>query len=177
MRHHAGVLQTVTVLGSHESIQQVHWFAHIVGHYDVLREVELRVFLRRPNASPVLAGCSEAPSTPGRSDPGPSATSVGASLAAPGPQGAHLEGGWDFENFDELSEAVSRLLHDLHQQGVSDSQIMIDFTGGQKVTSVVATAVTFNRPIKAQYVQTNFPHHVISYDIVLGLPETGGVGA
>ncbi len=29
---------------------------------------------------------------------------------------------------------------------------MIDFTGGQKVISVVAAAVTFNRRIKTQYV-------------------------
>jgi hypothetical protein len=53
---------------------------------------------------------------------------------------------------------------------------MIDFTGGQKVTSVVAAAVACNRTLTAQYVQTNHPYHVISYDIQMASLETGGLG-
>jgi hypothetical protein len=68
------------------------------------------------------------------------------------------------------------LLREFKRQHVADDRIMIDFTGGQKVTSVVAASVTFNRTIKAQYVQTNAPHQVISYDILLGSSETGGLG-
>ena len=86
------------------------------------------------------------------------------------------EGGWDFERFDDLSRAVLHLVRAFKPQRVSDDQIMIDFTGGQKVTGVVAAAVTFNRTIKAQYVQTNHPYDVISYDILMGSPETGGLG-
>lgn len=149
IQHHLGALQTVTILCSDESIRQVHWFGEVVGHYDALRQVTLRVFIHRPHDPPSFIAC---------------------------PTMQQTQGGWDFEHFDELSGAVSSLLHDFHQQGIADDQIVIDFTGGQKVTSVVATAVTFNRPLKAQYVQTNFPHAVISYDILLGLSETGGVG-
>ncbi len=60
------------------------------------------------------------------------------------------------------------LLRAFKRRRVSDDRIMIDFTGGQKVTSVVAASVTFNRTIKAQYIQTNTPHEVISYDILMG---------
>jgi hypothetical protein len=85
-------------------------------------------------------------------------------------------GGWEFERFDDLSRAVLHLIREYKRQNVSEHQIMIDFTGGQKVTSVVAASVTFNRKIKAQYVQTNPPHEVVSYDILLGSAETGGLG-
>ncbi len=53
---------------------------------------------------------------------------------------------------------------------------MIDFTGGQKVTSVVAASLTFNRRIKAQYVQTNPPWQVVSYDVIHGFANPGGLG-
>lgn len=146
--HHLGTLRTVTLLCSHESIRQVHWFAQIIARYEALHSVALRLFLHQQHDLPVLLEC---------------------------PTTAQSQGGWDFEHFDDLSDAVFRLLDDLRHRRISDEEIMIDFTGGQKVTSVVATAVTFNRPIKAQYVQTNPPHEVISYDILLGVPETGGV--
>jgi hypothetical protein len=96
-------------------------------------------------------------------------------LATP-PKETVTQGGWDFEQFDDLSRAVLHLLHDFKQRRVRDGQIMIDFTGGQKVTSILAASVTFNRTVKAQYVQTNLPHEVISYDIQLASSETSGLG-
>jgi hypothetical protein len=44
-----------------------------------------------------------------------------------------------------------------------EDEIMIDFTGGQKVTSVVAAYISANSKVKAQYVQTNDPWQVKSY--------------
>ena len=84
--------------------------------------------------------------------------------------------GFNFEHFDELSDALAYLLRKFRRGKFTDSDIMIDFTGGQKVTSVVAAAITFNRSIKAQYVQTNDPWKAISYDILLASPDTGGLG-
>jgi hypothetical protein len=84
--------------------------------------------------------------------------------------------GWNFEAFDDLSRALLEVIEFLRRQGASERDIMVDFTGGQKVTSVVAAAVTFNRPTKTQYVQTNRPYRVISYDVLLGTSDTGGLG-
>lgn len=83
------------------------------------------------------------------------------------------DGGWDFERFDDLSKAILELFKIFRRQRVPDEQVMIDFTGGQKVTSVVAAAVTFNRRSKAQYVQTNKPWNVVSYDVMMASSDTG----
>lgn len=148
IKHHLGRLKTITIICSPESIRQVHWFAQVLAYYDVLKDVAIRVFIQDGNR-PALIIC---------------------------PTTLLSQGGWEFEQFDQLSRAVWHLLREFKRQRVADNQIMIDFTGGQKVTSVVAASVTFNRTIKAQYVQTNWPHDVISYDIQLGSSETGGLG-
>ncbi len=148
IRHHLGRLSTVTVICSSQSIQQAHWFGQVVARYPTVQGVPVRVFSHEADR-PAMVECPKTP--PSR-------------------------GGWDFERFDDLSRAMLHLLREFKKQQVRDDQIMIDFTGGQKVTSVVAASVTFNRKIKAQYVQTNPPHEVISYDILLGSPETGGLG-
>jgi hypothetical protein len=149
IRHHLGRLQTIALVCSPESMQQVHWFRQVLTGYPSLANVSVQV-LAKDNDHPVLIDC---PTTPTSS------------------------GGWEFERFDELSRAVQHLLRIyLKEKKLDEGQIMIDFTGGQKVTSVVAASVTFNRKIKAQYVQTNPPWNVVSYDIVLGSSETGGLG-
>lgn len=81
--------------------------------------------------------------------------------------------GLDFERFDELSDCVWSFLQRHH---LPEQEVMIDFTGGQKVTSVVAASLTFNRRIKAQYVQTNPPWQVVSYDVIHGFANPGGLG-
>lgn len=93
------------------------------------------------------------------------------------PETQRESGGWKFDEFDELSEAMMYRLSKFRDQRIPDDQIMVDFTGGQKTTSVVAAAVTFNRRIKAQYVNTNRPWNVRSYDLIIGLSETGGMEA
>jgi len=81
--------------------------------------------------------------------------------------------GIDFEDFDDLSKHLHKTIGILTKQGVKREDIMIDFTGGQKVTSVVAATLTFNSNIKAQYISTR-TLSVKGYDIVYGtahIPE------
>ena len=54
----------------------------------------------------------------------------------------------------------------LNRWRIPDGRIAVDFNGGQKVTSVVAAALTFNRDIVAQYVPTNDPSNLLCYNIV-----------
>lgn len=91
------------------------------------------------------------------------------------PPAAVNAGGSNFDEFDELSWALIKLLHCLKDQGIQDHQIMLDFTGGLKVTSVVAAAVTFNREIRTQYVHTT-KLKVIGYDLLLTSTLTEGMG-
>ncbi|MCI0561057.1 MAG: hypothetical protein MN733_21430 [Nitrososphaera sp.] len=150
IKHHltADTLKSVIVICSPESIAQVHHFGEVLCKYSVLERIDVKIFVKEPVESKFIK-CPTEPIT---------------------------KGGWIFEEFDDLSNAVMHLLRELKRQEVEDEQIMLDFTSGQKVTSVVAAAVTFNRNIKAQYVQTKGPHNVIGYDIVLGSSETGGLG-
>ncbi len=149
IKPHLATLKVLTVLCSPESVRQVHWFGQILtGTYArELAGVAVEVFLNEQ--PPRAISC-------------PACESVA--------------GGWKFEAFDALSEALLSLLSHLKNQGVRDEQIMIDFTGGQKVTSVVAASATFNRAIKSQYVQTNPPFDAVSYDILLTHSLTEGMG-
>jgi hypothetical protein len=147
IKHHLPKLKTVTVICSPESVRQVHWFGQLLRRY--LPELPMQVFSKGEDR-PVIIEC---PKTPMK------------------------EGGWGFEDFDELSLAMLYLLGELRRKAITDDQIMIDFTGGQKVTSLVAASVTFNRAIKSQYIQTNPPYEPVGYDFVLESPETAGRGA
>jgi hypothetical protein len=147
IRHHMGRLKTIVLVCSPESIKQVHWFRQLLGRYSTLANVSVWV-LSKENGKPTLIDC---PTTPLSS------------------------GGLSFDSFDELSSGMRYILRRYGQRRVSEDEIMIDFTGGPKVTSVVAAAITFNRNIKAQYVQTNPPWNVVSYDILLGSVEAGGL--
>ncbi len=151
--HHCkppGKLKAIVLICSDKSVAQVHWFARILRELYAahFKEIELHL-LKKQRDSAVLIRCPDSPVQ---------------------------EGGWGFEDFDDLSRALLGLLRILDNQGVVDDQIMIDFTGGQKSTSVVAAAVSFNRRIKAQYVQTNAPWHVVGYDVELSTSFTEGMG-
>lgn len=82
--------------------------------------------------------------------------------------------GWDFERFDQLSEALWDLLDEFGKLGFQEADVMIDFTGGKKVTSVAAALITYNRQVKAQYVDTE-TCQVLSYDIVIPTPAGKGL--
>lgn len=149
IRHHIGTLRVLVVVCSEESIEQIEWFLAVLRRY------------------PVLEGLSVWTAVKGVGDRAEFVAET--SVLSP-------RRGWNFEAFDDLSRALLDVIEFLRRQGARESDIMIDFTGGQKVTSVVAAAVTFNRPTKTQYVQTNKPYRVISYDVLLGTSDTGGLG-
>lgn len=83
--------------------------------------------------------------------------------------------GVDFEDFGKLVEVMREVLRTVpNRWRLSDTDITIDMTSGQKPTSVVAAVSSFNRKIQAQYVQTNPPWNVLTYDVVLvENPPTG----
>ena len=83
--------------------------------------------------------------------------------------------GLDFESFDKLTEAFVYLLK-LKRFKNAEENIMIDITGGQKPTSIVGAAITFNKKIKAQYIQTSGENRALSYDVILASSHTGGFG-
>lgn len=148
LRHHIGILQSVTIICSKESIEQVNWFLDICRRYDSLKDITFFILAKDP---------AELISTPS------------------GALG--FARGWNFEDFNELSNAMWTLIKGLKRQhDIKESEITIDFTSGQKVNSVVAAAITFNRKIKGQYVQTNPKWKVLGYDAVLATPDTGGLG-
>jgi hypothetical protein len=148
IHHHLGPLKAVTVVCSTDSILQFELFRTLLCRYKLLPEVKLWLLAREADRTE-LFDCTE--------------RFIGG-------------GGWSFEQFDTLSRALADLLDIYRARGVPERQIMIDLTGGQKVNSVVAAAVTFNRRIKNQYVQTNCPWKVIGYDILWDPrePEVGG---
>jgi len=137
-------LSTLTIICSRESIEQVHWFKKILSNYKELESTNIQILKDLRPGLQELTPCTTSERT---------------------------EGGWDFEDYDRLSSGLNYVLRALreqnnHQKKVRDKDIMIDITGGQKPTSVAAAAITFNRKVKMQYVQTNKPWNVVSYDVI-----------
>ena len=77
-----------------------------------------------------------------------------------------------FNNYNDLERVIESVLESIHSRfhEISDRNITIDVTGGTKLASVVAAAVTYRRQTCFQYVDTmpdaqgNYPVH--QYDIV-----------
>jgi len=72
-----------------------------------------------------------------------------------------------FEDFNDLSDTISRGIKLLKQAKIREKDMIIDVTGGQKVASIVAAALTFNTKIKAQYVST-VNYAIKAYDVIYG---------
>ena len=146
INHHSqdGTLEKVIVLCSNESLRQLNCFVEILDRYkgkdDNIKNIELLSFLRWMDGYKVV----------------PTSAKWNSEVSV-----------WDFENFDQLSSGVLWLFDWLRTQGLKEKDIVVDFTGGRKVTSVVAVSVTFNRKITSQYVQTGDPWGVIGYDVVV----------
>ena len=155
IRHHSrdGTLETVILICSRQSILQSGFFLDVCRRYQSLGNVTFSLLAQQDGATRLISP-----------------------LPGPGTETPVTLDGWDFESFDELSRALWFLLRELEKRKIADREVMIDFTGGQKVTSVVAAAMTFNREMKAQYVQTNPRHDVLSYDVVLASSDTSGIG-
>lgn len=73
----------------------------------------------------------------------------------------------DFENIGEVVSTLEDIVSHLDQSKVRRDDICIDFTGGQKTTSVAAAIVTLNKSIVNQYVQTSGTKEAYTYDLVL----------
>ena len=158
IRHHlkadgTGALQRLVIVGSKESLPQVHVFCNsVLRKYRELDAVRVQAFCRREKFWQ-LVDCSPEP----------------------------VSGeGLDFEAFDSQSTALRELLRLLRMDGCRDTDIVIDLTGGMKPTSVVAAAMTFNTDIRTQYVRTQpriesagdgrWHYDVIGYDLMLEQP-------
>lgn len=81
----------------------------------------------------------------------------------------------DFEDCPALHSGFYFLFREFRRLQFQEHEVVVDFTGGQKVTSGVAMLMTFNRQIKAQYIQTEDPWSIQWFDIVLGFRPTGGM--
>jgi hypothetical protein len=81
----------------------------------------------------------------------------------------------DFENVQELLYAIFTAIHRLRSEcGLSDKDVIVDVTGGQKTTSIAGALITLNSSdITFQYVQTNPDYEVLSYNLKFEpLPST-----
>ena len=160
--HHAEtprVLESVTVICSRKtndsdgavgSIDQLHLFYDIFRKYGELSAVPLRLLAKKSDHFTLVEITSK--------------------------ETISSYEGLDFEDFDELSQALWVLLSEFKDRKIRETDVAIDITGGQKPTSIVGAAITFSRKIKAQYVQTNRPWGVISYDVIQATSDTGGLG-
>ncbi|MEW6288441.1 MAG: hypothetical protein AB1545_01175 [Thermodesulfobacteriota bacterium] len=155
INHHLGVLTTVNICCSSRSFAHVHFFLNICKRYQELAKVKFLLLVQK-ECHPVLVNA--------------------ASLNRTGqdcqPENFSGFSGFDFENFDDLTDALLLLISKYES---FENDIMIDITGGQKPTSIVGAAVTFNQKIKAQYIQTEGENEVLSYDVVLSPKLEAGV--
>ena len=142
------VLRSVVVLGSERgpgtsrgSLHRIRAFRDFLSTFDELTGVQVSALVMRKQ---------------GRSH----------ELVDPDNIDTGIHEGYDFESFDQLAGALASALALLRQRGFRERDIVVDITGGQKPTSVAAAAVTFNREVETQYVQTAPPKHVIGYDLV-----------
>jgi hypothetical protein len=71
-----------------------------------------------------------------------------------------------FESFEALMGAVRNLLQGRLGK-LPAERIMVDVTGGMKVTSIVGTTLTPHRDARFQYVTTQPPHRVIVHRLVI----------
>lgn len=137
-------LKSVTVIASSESILQASLFASVLARYPALKEIEFKLLLNMAPSKECQLSRLQSP--------------------------ASASQGFKFEDFTQLSGALRNLILQLTKGSLSESDIMIDFTGGKKVTSVVAAAMTFNSSVEAQYVQTECPWNVLSYKLIIPEP-------
>jgi hypothetical protein len=71
----------------------------------------------------------------------------------------------NFEKFDDLAGCLTKIIEELKMANYRDRDIVIDVTGGQKTTSIAGAVVTLNKKVTFQYVQTNIPFDVLTYDV------------
>jgi hypothetical protein len=77
----------------------------------------------------------------------------------------------EFEDFDGLVSAIRGLLAK-ELRGRQPARIGVDITGGQKVASIAGAALTMNRELRIQYVQTNDPFEAVTYQLFFDNPPS-----
>jgi hypothetical protein len=77
----------------------------------------------------------------------------------------------DFEDFNALVGAIRGLLQK-PLRGIASHLVAVDITGGQKVASIAGAALTMNRELRFQYVQTNSPFEAITYQLTFDQPPS-----
>lgn len=77
-----------------------------------------------------------------------------------GTQGQYI--GIDFESYEECSDSIRHLTESLSIYETRN--IVIDFTGGQKTTTMAAVLATTNSDVKSQYIGTN-DYEVYGFDL------------
>lgn len=79
----------------------------------------------------------------------------------------------DYEDFSELQKAILAGLKIIGQDyKIDEENTIIDITGGYKTSSIAGAAVTLDRSVAFQYVQTSPPFDVLEYDLVTRSPVT-----
>jgi len=151
---HENIMKTVTVIGSTKSLEQAHHFFNFCLRYDEIRNnVKAFYYMCQDDNGKVLWEKVAADQV---------VLSNGNKAVA-----KITKKGFDFEDFTDLSKAIKHLFSEFKKMKLKESDITIDFTGGQKVTSVLAAFVTLNTRLHAQYIPTNDVEKVTSYDISL----------
>jgi hypothetical protein len=149
MEAHWEEIETISFICSDQSLPQVHLLFSLCRKYYHQKEIAFFLLAVKDNRNDVLSLTSD-------------------------PVRTHQ--GINFEDFDDLSESLEYLIKYLKKRGAVECDMAVDITGGQKPCSAVGASMSFNRDIKAQYVQTGDPWKVLSYDVVHVTSDTGGLG-
>jgi len=158
INHHLKMpLETITLICSEKSLDQAHLFLNICRKYNELNNIHFYLLLQKKCEPKHLDVAFINRANDFKYD-----------------KFIDFQG-LDFENFDKLTDAFVYLLG-LKIFKNAEEDIMIDITGGQKPTSIVGAAITFNKKIKAQYIQTSGENRALSYDVILASSHTGGFG-
>lgn len=148
IHQHLYTVETVTLVCSQSSIRLVPYFVALCRKYYDFKDIRFFVYALKQNRA-VLLNASDI-------------------------TGKEEVCGFDFEEFDNLYEALHSLLKVLKRRKIREQDIMIDITGGQKPNSVVGAALTFQTKLMFQYVRTNEPHSIVTYDVVQAASDAQG---
>ena len=94
----------------------------------------------------------------------------------PGVEITRDESGVNFGDFDAMVRRIQETINKQKKGGkgkvkFTDKDIVIDVTGGTTTASIAGASTTLNTKVTFQYVQTNPPYEVLSYDVDYHLPH------
>lgn len=82
----------------------------------------------------------------------------------------------DFEDIEALQSVYERYINDFLAKGVSEKEIILDATGGQKTTSIAAALTTLRwKRVEFQYIQTGGNKEALAFNVVVESPEKAGI--